>query len=478
MRKFHLFLFVCILSFSACTLKPSLKLKEASYTAKEQAFLVDKQWWRAFNDEDLNALMQEALKNNTDLKIAFVRFEMAAENLGIDRSALFPKADGSASGTRARTPKNLSGAREGSISNQYSLGLNLSYELDLWGKLRDQWGAASKAYEASALDFEVARLSLSANVAKLYFNAINLARQVEILEKSVQSYEETYLLKSEQYNVGTISEYELYNFKAQLDSAKAQLVSAKLNKDANEKALTILVSSDFDKILYSSFDKKEIQKFNIDLPEGISSGILLQRPDVAAALKRLEQSNYLVGVARAAFLPSISLTGLLGYQSRDLDTLVKAGSGAWSAGASFAMPIFHWGEIKSNVNLAKLAKDEAFLNYENTLKTAFSEIRTALINRQGAYENEVNYANLLSAQEKIYSLAQIRYESGSISLNDLLDAQRNYLNAQINFVNSNYEVLSSLVEVFKNFGGGFNTKEDLEDNTQENAKNLDMSFRE
>ena len=496
MPKFIIF----FLSFFilACSLKPSYKEPKAEFNANSNMLecmekeglkcsqnsnnevRFAKQWWRIFNDEELNRLIELALKNNTDLRLAFVRFGQAAQTLGINRSDLFPKLDAQGSASRAKTaknsPTNASGASR--LGNSYALNLNLSYELDLWGKYRDGYLGAKRAYEAGALDFEAARLSLVASVASLYFNAINLNNQVQILEESVQDYAQSYELRNEQFKVGAIGEYELYSYKAQLESARAQLVSAKASKDNNDKALMILVSADLNEILYSVSKQSKIENFKVELPQGISSEILLQRPDIQAALKRLEEKNYLVGVARTAFLPSISLTGILGFQSSQLNNILGQNSLGYSGAASSLLPIFRWGEIRYNVNLAKLAKDEAYLNYENVLKTAFGEVRTALIGRESAFLNEKNYANLLSSEEKVFELAQIRYDNGSVSLNDLLSARSAYLSAKRSYESSVYELLNSIINVIKAFGGGFDMNEDYEDSVLQSGKALDMSFRE
>ncbi len=483
--------------FAACSLKPWMDTPEAKFNAnvalnncleqngskcemgsENDEVKFDKEWWKIFNDKKLNEFVEKALKNNTDLRISYLRFEQAAAALGIDRSSLLPKLDASAGAARAKTPKNASATGSSYIANSFNLGLNLSYELDLWGKYRDSYSAASKAYEASIYDFEAARLSLIANVVKLYFNAVNLNNQVEVLAQTVEDYTTSYELKQTQRSVGAISEYELYNYKAQLESVKVQLTSLKASRDANAQALMILVSSDLNEILYATLPYTKIADFKVELPQGISSKILLQRPDIRAALARLEQKNYLVGVARTAYLPSISLTGLLGFQSGELGRLLQGNSVAWSAGASALMPIFRWGEISYNVDTAKLAKDEAYLNYESTLKTAFGEVRTALVQRESAFLNEKNYADLLESQEKIYNLAQIRYNNGSSSLEDLLSARQSYLNAKLNYENSVYSLLSSVVDIIKAFGGGFNAEDDAEKAIKQSAKNLDMKFRD
>lgn len=482
--------------FVSCSLKPEFKEPDVRFNNNinvskciEQGGLdcdtfdntesvkFDEQWWKVFNDQDLNALVDKALKNNTDLRLAFVRFEQAAQTLGIDRSDLFPDLDGQMGVTRASDGANSSISGRRQTTTNLNMGLNLSYELDLWGKYRDGYFASSKAYEASIYDFQSSKLTLVSNVVKMYFNAINLNSQVQILEQTVADYTKAYELRDEQFKVGAIGEYELYSYKAQLETAKAQLETAKAQKDNNDKALMILVSSNLNDILYATSSKTDIEHFKIELPQGISSEILLQRPDINAALRRLEQQNYLIGVARTAYLPSISLTGLLGFGSPQLNNVLDTQSFNWSAGANAVLPILRWGEIRYNVNLAKLAKDEAYLNYESILKNALGEVRTALVNRESAFNNEKNYAQLLQSQEKIYELEQLRYDNGISSLNDLLSARQNYLSAKLSYESSVYNLLSSVVDVIKAFGGGFDKANNQEASMQQDATNLDMSFR-
>lgn len=487
MLKLQILSLFLAFALAGCSLlSPKLKTPNTDFNISSECVDCDKNlsfdrnWWLLFNDEKLNALVNRALEKNNDLRLAFINYERAAANLGISRSDLLPKLNGTAGATRQKTPVNSPSNSSGNaiIGNSYNMGLSLSYELDLWGKYRDNYLAGRRAFEASIYDFEAARLTLISSVVNLYFNAINLYNQEQILTQSVADYQQSYDLRKEQFDVGAISEYELYSYKAQLDSAKANLENARLAKDSNDKALLILIGADLNEVLYTKFSNSKIENYDISLPSGISSEILLMRPDIASSLKSLEQKNYLVGAARADFLPSISLTGLLGFASSHLNNLTENPSATWSVGGSAVMPIFRWGEIAYNVDLAKLSKDEAYLSYENTLKTAFGEVRTALLSYETASNNELNYKNLLEAQQKIYELSQARYDSGAISLNDLLDARNNYLNAKLSYENAIYVKISAVIESIKAFGGGFRMdKTQARANLNEDSQKLDLSFQ-
>lgn len=478
------------LLISACSLSPNLNIPEANYSIdnklgalsweKENNSSITKNWWKDFDDENLNKVVDLALKNNNDLKLAFIHMEQAAAQLGIDFSSLLPKFDSSASGSRAKTAINAPSNRTGEVSygNDFKMGLNLSYEIDLWGKYRDTYRASKSGFKASEYDYEAARLSVISNTVQTYFNLVNAYENENALKEAYESAKEIYRINDEKFQVGAVGEYELAQARANLESMALQCNEAKLNKENYLKALKILTSNDLNDILYKN---QSYQVFNLkefDIPTGISSTILLQRPDIGSSLEKLTQQNYLVGVARTAFLPSLSLTGLLGFESGDLDTLVKGGSKTWNIGGNFALPIFHWGEIYQNVNLAKLSKDEAFVNYQNTLITAFGEIRYALAARKTI---RLQYDNAQASEQsykRIYEIAKERYDIGEMSLQDYLESRQNWLNAAVAFNNTKYSYANSIVDVIKAFGGGFEQSEDTGKNIKEESKNLDMSFRE
>ncbi|MFY0745735.1 TolC family protein [Campylobacter sp. LH-2024] len=472
------------LFISACSLSPNLNIAEANYTFandKQNNNNIDQKWWKEFEDDHLNKLVSLALKNNSDLKIAYIHLKQASAQLGIDFSNLMPKFDASANALRSKTSINAPTNKSGQFNygNDFKMGLNLSYEIDLWGKYRDSYRASKSSFEASQYDYEAARLSIISNTVQTYFNLVNAYENENILQQAYEAAQEIYRINNEKFSAGTTGEYELFQAKANLESISLQYNQAQLNKENYLKALKILTSNDLNDILYQDQDYQTFNLKEFDIPTGITSEILLQRPDISSSLEKLMQKNYLIGVARSAFLPSLSLTGLLGFESNDLDTLVKNGSKTWNIGGSFLMPIFHWGEINENINLAKLNKDEAFINYENTLKTAFGEIRYALISRKNI---RLQYDNALSSEQaykRIYEIAKERYDIGEMSLQDYLETRQNWLNSQINFNNTKYSYANSIVDVIKAFGGGFNQQDEnsWESTQKEEIQNLENSLK-
>ncbi|MBZ7935122.1 TolC family protein [Campylobacter sp. B0100352/1] len=473
------------LLISACSLSPNLNIPETNYTLadskQENNNGIDQRWWEEFQDEHLNKLVDLALRNNSDLKIAYIHLKQASAQLGIDFSNLLPKFDASANALRSKTSINAPTNKSGQFNygNDFKMGLNLSYEIDLWGKYRDSYRASKASFEASKYDYEAARLSIISNTVQTYFNLVNAYENENALKQAYEAAQEIYRINNEKFSAGTTGEYELSQAKANLESISLQYNQARLNKENYLKALKILTSNDLNNILYQNQDYQTFNLKEFDIPTGITSEILLQRPDISSSLEKLMQKNYLIGVARSAFLPSLSLTGLLGFESNDLDTLVKNGSKTWNIGGSFLMPIFHWGEINENVNLAKLNKDEAFINYENTLKTAFGEIRYALVSRKNI---RLQYDNALSSEQaykRIYEIAKERYDVGEMSLQDYLEARKNWLNSQINFNNTKYSYANSIVDVIKAFGGGFDQQDEnsWENAQKEEFQNLENSLK-
>lgn len=465
MRLFCLCIFMIF--FSACSFKSELIKPKADFRSDRSIIKISKNWWQDFNDPLLNSLINQGFENNSDLKLAFIRYKKAIEMLVIDSSSLFPKLDLAGGAKRSKISS--------SFTNSFNLGLNLNYEFDIWARNLNKKRAGLAAYEANAFELENYRLLLSTSISKLYFNSIKLAREQAILEESQKAYENTYKIKQEQYRLGSIGEYELYQNKALLDGVKIRLENTILAKDANANALFTMTSSRLNDILYKQIDQKELSTYDISLPEGVSSAILSARADVRAALKRLEQANYLRGSARANYLPNISLSALLGYNSNTSSSLISTTNQGLNAGASFLMPLLHFGEINAGVNLAKLAEQEAFINYEKIIKNALSEVRTALRSKKNAKTNNINYANLYEAKARVYELLQDQYNSGSASLIDLLNAKNDLLNARINLSNSKLDLNLANLELIKAFGGGFNEK-NSEKTILKIQKKLDKNF--
>lgn len=307
---------------------------------------------------------------------------------------------------------------------------------------------------ATNYDYDAARISLAASVAKGYFNLASLLAQRAVYEKNLKNYEATRDLYADKLKLGAISKSEYLQSEASVQNAEISLVNLDISISAAQAALHILTGASNDEIIYSATDIGKNDEVAINT--GISAQLLDHRPDVAAAWQRVVSANAALGVAKKAWLPSISLSAGFGYTSDRLDTLINPANSAWSLGGSLAQMIFDGGKINANIDIAKLSEDAAFINYESTVRTAISEAVTAIDAASKSLSAKRKNAERLKTQEEIYDITQIQYDSGAVEYISLLDAQRSLLNAQLELAKSEFNQKSAIVDLFKAMGGGWN----------------------
>lgn len=441
---------------SGCSLRPDMIEIQQEYRYQMDVYSINESWWESFGDERLNLLIQKALQNNSDLLIALNNIEKSRIALRLDRLEYLPNI--SLQGEASKSDKGYNNP----TVEQFSLSAVLSYELDLWGRVRNTANASEAAYNATKFDYESARISLASSVANSYFLLISLKEQEKILQDTLDSYIKSVEYRAVQLESGEIDELVYAQSVAAADGAKAQLAGLKTQISQANSALAILVGGSLDEILYSDINAATRLPNLPQVPSGISSNILLKRADVASALERLKSSNYLVGVARTQWLPKISLTGIFGYSSADLDNLISANKSIWSVGGSLIGPLLDFGRTYNSVEIANLEQNASFLAYDKTVKNAFGEIRTALDSRKNSIIKAQSSANLVVSQQKVYDIAQSRYDAGYSSHLELLDSQRSLLSAKLSLSSANLEAVNSVVAVFKAFGGGFEYESDEE----------------
>ncbi|WP_086251238.1 efflux transporter outer membrane subunit [Campylobacter devanensis] len=441
---------------SGCSLRPDMIEIQQEYRYQMDVYSINESWWESFGDERLNALIQKSLKNNSDLLIALNNIEKARVSLRLDRIEYLPNI--SLQGEASKSDKGYNNP----TVEQFSLSAVLSYELDLWGRVRNTANASEAIYNATKFDYESARISLASSVANAYFLLISLREQEQILKDTLISYIQSVEYRAMQLASGEIDELVYAQTVATADEARAQLAGLQTQISQANSALAILVGGSLDEILYSDINTATRLPNLPQVPSGISSDILLKRADVASALERLKSSNYLVGVARTQWLPKISLTGIFGYSSADLDNLISVNKSIWSVGGSLIGPLLDFGRTYNSVELANLEQNASFLAYDKAVKNAFSEIRTALDSRKNSMIKAQSTANLVASQQKVYDIAQSRYDAGYSSHLELLDSQRSLLSAKLSLTSANLEAINSVVAVFKAFGGGFEYESDEE----------------
>ena len=451
------FILITAAFLAGCSFRPDMPNVDTNFTSTYTFETSDVRdlWWKEFHDENLNILVESALEKNTNLRIAYLNLEKAKASLGVAEASLLPGVNLNVGYTKAKSSGETYTKQPQTRYRTSSINLGLNYEIDLWGRVRNSVLAANESLNASKFDYDSARLSLSSSVAKSYFTLVSLNMQEAVLQETLKTYEATLALRKTQLDLGGINEMTYLQSKAAVESAKMSLISVLNLKSKALTSLAILTGKNNDEILKGAVASSKTLPASPEISAGISSDILLRRSDVAKALADLKVTNALVGVAKADYFPTISLTGLLGFTSVDFENIFVGNANTWSIGGSLVQKIFDYGRTKNNVRVAETNEQIAAVTYEATVRSALGEVRDALISRQNAKLSLDQVKNLLQSQQKIYSLAKDQYNAGYIGHLELLDAQRNLLQAKLQDISAKLDEVDSAVEVYRALGGGF-----------------------
>ena len=451
------FILITAAFLAGCSFRPDMPNVDTNFTSTytfETSDIRDL-WWKEFHDENLNSLVESALEKNTNLRIAYLNLQKAKASLGVAEADLLPGVNLNVSYTKAKTSGETYTGQPQTRYRSSSINLGLNYEIDLWGRVRNSVLAANENLNASKFDYDSARLSLSSSVAKSYFALVSLNMQEAVLKETLKTYEDTLALRKTQLDLGGINEMTYLQSKAEVERAKTSLTSVLNSKSQALTSLAILTGKSNDEILKGAVASAQNLPSSPEIKAGISSDVLLRRSDVAKALADLKATNALVGVARAQYFPTLSLTGLFGFASDEFDRIFMGSASVWSLGANLTQKIFDFGRTKNNVRVAETNEQIAAITYEATVRSALGEVRDALISRQNAKLSLDQVKNLLQSQQKIYSLAKDQYNAGYIGHLELLDAERSLLQAKLQDVSAKLDEVDSAVEVYRALGGGF-----------------------
>lgn len=456
---------LCLLAagvVGGCSLAPTYQRPDAPVSAayptqaNEKAGDASAIGWREFfPDPRLQGLITTALENNRDLRTAALRIEEARAQYRVQTADLLPNFNGTATGTRARTPGSLTLSGNPTVSSNYQVGLSLaSFELDFFGRVRSLNDAALAQYLATEEAARSARISLIAEVAKAYLAERSLAEQYELARKTYESRESYYKLAKQRFDVGATSALDLRQNEVLAQTARASMVSLARQRAQAINALTLLVGKPLDGLPA----ERSLGEQNIvtDIPAGLPSDLLARRPDIRSAEQRLKAANANIGAARAAFFPRISLTGTFGTASNELSGLFDSGSRSWSFAPQLVLPIFDAGRNRGNLDLAEVRKNIAIADYEKSIQTAFREVADALAARATLDEQIDAQRAVQEAQADRLRLADLRYKNGVASSLDLLDAQRDLFAAQQSLIQARQLRLTNAIDLYRALGGGIN----------------------
>ncbi len=412
-------------------------------------------WRDYFVHPGLQRTIGQALANNPDYRMALLRVQEAQAAYGIQRADQFPAIGLGGSGIRSRVPGDLNLSGESVVTSKYEVYAGLSnWELDLWGRVRSLKDAALQDYLATDAAQRAVRITLIDNVANTWLGLRELDERIALARQTISSRAESYRIFHRRQEVGAASLLELTQVETLLIQARELGSRLEQARSAQAHALAVLLGETRVEFPEMAEDPVSDSQIFAPLRVGLPSALLTERPDIIAAEHRLEAANANIKAARAAFFPTISLTGNFGTASAGLDKLFTGGSRAWAFVPSISLPIFDAGRRRAMLDLAEVRSDLAVANYEKTIQTAFREVADALSARQWLIRQVANMETLVDAQTRRARLAQLRYDSGAVAYLEVLDAQRGLLQAQQELAQTRGSLLSAHVSLYAALGGG------------------------
>lgn len=415
----------------------------------------DLPWQALFADPKLRSLIDLALQNNRDMRVAALNVEKARAQYRIQRSDLVPQIGVTGQGSSGRTPASISSSGVGGVSHAYYLDVGISsYELDLFGRVRSLKDEALQTYLATDETRRATHISLISQVAGSYLSlAADLDLQ-RLAHDTLRSRQDAYDLQQDLVEIGNASQLELRQAESELESARADALTTDNQVAADRNALELLVGAPLSTDLLPGTDALTRMLSVHEIPAGLPSDLLRSRPDILSAEHTLMGANANIGAARAAFFPTISLTGGLGRASNELSSLFDAGGRYWTFVPQITVPIFSGGRLTAQLEVSKVDRDIAVAQYEQAIQTAFREVADALAKRSVVDGQLAAQRKRAVAAQASYDLVQARYEEGVVSYLEVLDAQRTLYSAQQARIQAELAQQTSVVTLYKALGGG------------------------
>ncbi|MFQ5627649.1 MAG: efflux transporter outer membrane subunit [bacterium] len=451
--------------FISCVSAPKTKKIDIGLVAPEEwtagkstVGKIDSLWWQRFGDARLDTIVAEARGQNFNLKAAVAQLDAAMAQAKIAGASMYPQLNASMNASRRKQnfigfP--IPGAPDQVLSttiNTYSPSLNLSWELDLWGRVRSGKSAALADVQASQADLAGAQLSLTAQVCKSWFAAIEAKRQVELARATSQSYRISSEQVQDRYERGLRRSLDVRLSLSNTATAEAVHSQRQAQYDAIVRQLEILMARYPDASLVLSPD---LPALSDDIPEGLPADLIARRPDVVAAERRLVASDARIRQAKAALYPQISLTGSAGTSTNELGEILNGDFSVWSLIGNLLQPLFQGGRLRAGVDLAKSQSKAALAQYGQAVLNAYREVETALANERFLKERQRALETATAQSVAARQLAEDQYANGIIDLITMLDAQRSAFNSESQLLTVRRERLDARIDVYLALGGGF-----------------------
>ncbi len=411
-------------------------------------------WQKFFSDPRLRGLVRTSLENNRDLRIAALNVEQSRAQYAISRSSLFPSIGGEASGERRRGlgAPGSSGAGINSESYEVSVGL-VSYELDLFGKVRSMNESALQSYFATDAARVAVQISLVAEVANQYLTELALREQIALAEQTLGGMDTAYDIMKKRFDAGTVSELDLSSMEIQRQTAKVDLAAFRQRAEVVKNSLVFLAGGSIPGNLPKGRSLDQV--LVAPVRAGVSSDLLRRRPDIRQAEFQMRAANADIGAARAALFPSISLTASGGTASRELSGLFANGTGTWLFSPKVDIPIFSGGLNIAYLNSLKVAEKTAVVTYEKSIQTGFREVADGLAGRRGLADRISATEKLVEAQQKRTDLATARFDRGLDSYFEVLTATLDLFSARQPLIQLRLSREINSVNLYKALGGGW-----------------------
>jgi multidrug efflux system outer membrane protein len=441
--------------------RPAVDIPQSfRFEDNEAKNLANTAWWQQFDDPVLNELIQIALQENKDLKIAAARIGQFVGQYMTTRSRFFPQVGAGASGGMEQLTRKGLPPLSSSIDRRddvWEVFLNGSWEIDIWGKIR----RATEAARAGILSSEEGRrtviLSLVAAVASAYIDLRDADREMEISRMTAEAYKESLRIFELRLKEGFSSSIEVNMIKAEYEQALSRISFYEKTIPQLENALSILLGRNPGPIPRG----KTLDELALpDVPAGLPSDLLEQRPDIRRAEQDLIAANAQIGVAKSLYYPAISLTGIFGYSSTDLSKLFRGDAQAWSWAVPVTAPIFTAGAIRGQVEFTEAQKLELVIRYQQLIQTALREVDDFLVDQKYTKDQVEALGRRTAALREYARLAQVRFDEGYTSYLEVLDANRSLFNAELSYAETKATLFRSFVNLYKAMGGGWVTEAD------------------
>ncbi|HIF4773974.1 TPA: efflux transporter outer membrane subunit [Citrobacter freundii] len=458
MSKFKLLTLSAIFVLAGCSLapdyqRPALPVPQ-QFSLKQNALVPapgeyqDTGCRSFFVDSQVKALIGEALVNNRDLRMAVLKVQEARAQYGVTDADRYPQLTAGSSGTYSGKLKG-----DSSTDREFEAGLNLSFDLDFFGRLKNMSEAERQNFFASEEARRAVHISLISNVSQSYFNQRLAYAQLQVAEETLQNYQRSYAFVEKQLVTGSTNVLALEQARGVIESTRSEIAKRKGDLAQANNALQLLLGT------YGKLPDDHARSRGdikpVTLPPSLSSQILLQRPDIMEAEHGLLAANANIGAARAAFFPSITLTSSVSSSSSDLSSLFNAASGMWNFVPKIDIPIFNAGRNQSNLDLAEIRQQQSVVNYEQKIQNAFKEVADALVLRQSIADQISGQQRYLDSLQITLQRARALYQNGAVSYIEVLDAERSLFATRQSLLDLNYAQQVNEIKLFAALGGGW-----------------------